>query len=466
MGSHRNEKGYALLVVLLTITIIFSVSAVLASKTITSAKQIDYTDEYTRSIDLAEMGATYARTSIETSLQPSLDEAIANIDKDSYKDSNGDLNLSDYQGAVADEFSTNVITTVNSSEKHNVSYGINQYTTNVSLGGIDTADNSTIVTFHVNSTGDADINDVDSEYPVEFNLVVTLLGNLTGESGGSSSEGSSTGDLVLGIPDENIFKDYYTSHPIYNWDYVGYDGNSYNQKHISDNNPSGGYYQNGIFFDNGINDVTFTGDVGITGSQTFKDFENLTFENSLYSGNKITTNNSNVTVNGFATLGDGIILENNSIFTANDNLDLGVAGWGSSAELQVKDDSTLNVNGNLRVGNISLTSSTSKVNVDGDTIIKGNINSMSGEMNLKGNASYYGPLNGFSGKIIVYGAYDGTKNDKVKLMEPGSTPEDCVDDGYLYVLNGYTEGGDSSTDGSDGSGEINWDTDQNGIKYD
>lgn len=481
MGTHRNEKGYALLVVLLTITIIFSVSAVLASKTITSAKQIDYTDEYTRSIDLAEMGATYARTSIETSLQPSLDEAVANIDKDSYKDSNGDLDMSAYQSAVADDFATNVINTVNSDEKHNVNYGVNQYTTNVSLGGIDTVSDSTIVNFHVNSIGNANINDVESEYPVEFNLAVTLSGYTTDGTGGDSGGESSGGGFGDGYPDESVFTDFYKNPPYIYEEVTGginsYYENKQEGEQIDSSTPSGDtFYHNGFTIKGNIQDVTFDGNIGINSEMTLNSLDSFTVNGTFYEGNMLQVYNVGK-VNKDGDIEGGVVIDdfalinrldmNNSVFTVHDNLDIGNP-WGT-ASMDLNGNSVLNVDGSLRVGNISV-GPNALVNVGGDALLKGNINSpgIQGNMVIKGDASYYGPINSsdVKGKVIVYGGYTGTINDKVKLMGEGSTPDDCEDDGYIYVLNGYTEGGDSSNSGDNSSGDIEWDTEQNGIKYD
>lgn len=479
MGKYSNERGYALLIVLLTITIIFSISAVLASKSITSAKQIDYTDEYTRSIDMAEMGATYVGVSFRKALIPSWD-AVKNTPKDIYLDSNGKLtNSKGYFTEIATKFGNEIQNTVNSGSVSDT-IGENHYETEIisrpdKIEFTNDANNIILyLPFNVTSVGYIGT----TSYPIKYNLEITLTGKI--EEDGSFSGGS----VSFGVPSESDFNAFYGENNIY--DYSFYGSNQFNGSNsITSDSPSGGYYSNGIKFSNDIETATINGDVGTNISISFNHVENLTVNGSLFTGNSQTLNNANLTVNGFTSV-NGLILNNNSNFTVNKGKDdstgyLDVYNYnpyyaGPSA-LMVNSSSNLVVNGNLRTGNVEVKNG-STLTVNGDSIFKGNFNNtdgivdingsailegdlsgLSGVLRIDGNLTYTLPyLNSFRGKVFVYGDYTGIEDSsKVVHVPEGQTELECTDSGKIYVFNGET----SSSEG----GKPNYNLEQNEIEY-
>ena len=76
MKNLKNEKGYALVIVLLTITIMFPLGAMLLFANTNSARQLQNTEEYNASVAMAEMGIVFANAKIEQILNEALPAVI------------------------------------------------------------------------------------------------------------------------------------------------------------------------------------------------------------------------------------------------------------------------------------------------------------------------------------------------------------------------------------------------------
>ena len=61
----KNEKGYALVTVLLTVVLIVTVSSVLMSSVLSSRKLVNISEEEMQAIDLAEMGVKHIETELK-----------------------------------------------------------------------------------------------------------------------------------------------------------------------------------------------------------------------------------------------------------------------------------------------------------------------------------------------------------------------------------------------------------------
>ncbi|WP_096202804.1 hypothetical protein [Bacillus sp. FJAT-45350] len=77
MKSIMNERGYTLLLVLLTIVLIMIFAPLLFSKTLNTALQIGKTESMTQAKDIAEMGIQYSVALIESEIAMAIKEAKA-----------------------------------------------------------------------------------------------------------------------------------------------------------------------------------------------------------------------------------------------------------------------------------------------------------------------------------------------------------------------------------------------------
>ena len=76
MRIFKNEQGYALVIVLLTITLIFPLGALLIFANTTSSRQLRMTENYHQSIAMAEMGVIFANAKIEHLIESKLPTAL------------------------------------------------------------------------------------------------------------------------------------------------------------------------------------------------------------------------------------------------------------------------------------------------------------------------------------------------------------------------------------------------------
>lgn len=70
----QNERGYTLVLVLLSITLIFAISAVLMANNLNLATQVRATDEQRQAVSLAEMGIQYTEATIRSSIEDIIGE--------------------------------------------------------------------------------------------------------------------------------------------------------------------------------------------------------------------------------------------------------------------------------------------------------------------------------------------------------------------------------------------------------
>jgi hypothetical protein len=83
MNYFKNEKGYALIIVLLTITVIMLVVPVLVSTMLNSSKQFQMTEEEIQLTKLAAMGVQYTEKAVEVASEAAKQKTLAWIEQQS-----------------------------------------------------------------------------------------------------------------------------------------------------------------------------------------------------------------------------------------------------------------------------------------------------------------------------------------------------------------------------------------------
>lgn len=429
MRRLKNEQGYALLVVLLTISIIFSVAGLLASKSITSAKQINSTDEYVRLIDLAEMGTTNARVRIEQSVANQLEDDIL---RDTYELDTG-FDLKNYLIAI----NQHVLNDVGSTKS--VNFGDergHQYKVDID-GSLDTDGKSLIYT--VNSVG---LNSDKEEYRLKYNVVIK--GSLDGGLSESGSGGSTDlTEIRTKIESErDIASNYIVSYwPVEYTEYY----------------KDGEVYQNDITVKGSeeFNGNTYIGGNGLTVSNA----DPVVVKGSLFTQNNTSISDSNMIVNGYMyannlpmtnstlkVIGNLDVKNEITINPSNkDNVELEVSGSVLTSKINLSNNAEVNIGGSLIMDGAS--------KIDGDMTVGGNaefnsnFDSMKGNLIIKGNAKF-ADINfnggGLKGKIIVEGKLDKESafyNKNLSIIRKITDYSQTTDDGYIYYFD--RESGDS-----------------------
>lgn len=418
MNYHKNEKGFALLIVLLTITIISSVSAVLASKTISSAKQVKSADSYVRLIDLAEMGTTYTSKAIEKSLTENI---AKQLDGSTVKeDLDDDGEISDYEKTTYENYLDSVVNKAAIEVESEVSTpsdgvevdGHSKYSVNVEK---ETASHSG-VKFKVESTG----YNKKHKYPIIYNVNATISDLGTVEVPDSNHEietvscdPTGNSDLVENdyFIEQKEFADARAKVNDSTFDYEENDNN--NIKLESETIGACVNYKRGFTVKNGET-VTFNGSVKATDSNIVYDNGSKVFvHGNYYAPQGLEIKNSALGVfDNFASMMK-INMKNGSEVWAGDNLEI-------YDSLNMDSDSTLTVTKSLFTQNYSDSkdtnvyvggnwiSSSNFSHKGGNIVVNGdfsapNINMDGGDMTIYGDFNPSGNFNMNGGKVVVYG---------------------------------------------------------------
>lgn len=512
MFYRNNEKGYALVVVLLTISIIFSISAVLTSKTITSAKQISYTNDYIRLIDLAEMGATYAKVDIEKTLK----ESIANRldDTSIIEDIDGDGTTTDLE---KENYLNEIIISASKDVEDKVSTTRNVLDSNKYQVEVNTLEaNKSKVIFGVNSTG----NDGNESYPVQYEIIATItLGDVSTEIGPVSCDTDST---KVSLDDSNYDEpsDFSTSRNTITQGGLDYTTPTENNLGTQTIDKCVNYSP--LTVGNGEK-VDFNGSVQVYGSGAdFKQGSSVTVNGNFFSQNNVTFNQSSTGIfRDFASMMK-LDMKNGSTVMVDDNLDiydslsmdkdsylvvtksllaqnfqsnsdykvevggnfLATSNFDAYGDITVHEDVVASnakiKNGNMLVGG----DFDGKLGVEGGTITVNHDLNVS-ELNMnKGNFIVYGDFNptgnfNFNGGYgVVYGKIKDTSKIQSNKLETFDDPNKSdFKEGYIYQYVGdpilppelpeITEV--PSSNGSTGVGAIDENTqisfDQDNVKY-
>ncbi|PEJ49353.1 hypothetical protein CN692_23190 [Bacillus sp. AFS002410] len=174
----KNEKGYTLLIVLLVVTLLSLFSLVLIGSNLNTAKQLKATKQSKLAVNLAEMGITYAKKTVEkevgsfdlTSLSKSVQQANPN--------------------KSADELAVLLNTTINNQivgKYSNVQLPVESNTINVSIASQSLSKDAIILS--VKSIGS--VNNLEN-YTIQAEVAIHTL-SMMSSSGGSSNDGSSNG---------------------------------------------------------------------------------------------------------------------------------------------------------------------------------------------------------------------------------------------------------------------------------
>lgn len=407
MKKYINEKGYALLVVLLTISIIFSVSAVLATKTITSAKQINSTDEYVRLIDLAEMGTMYAKIGVEESLKESITQNLNDPSIVEDIDNNGKVTeeeTSKYMDTVVDKAADNVVKEISGSITID---STNNY--QVELEKL-TADKSG-ASFSIKSIG----NDGENSYPIQYSIEATITG---GEVSTSVEAVSCDTDSVKVNLDDSVYtapSDFSTARgeiTDYNLDYTNATENTLNTQTI-DTCTS---YENSLTVNNGER-VDFNGSTKVSGSGAdFKNGSMVTVNGNFYSQNDVKFNNSSTGIFRDFTSMMKLDMKNSSNVMVDDNLDIydSLLMDTDSHLVVAKSLLTQNFNNgnNYKVDVGGNYFATSNLDVNGDVIVRGDVIASNGKISdgqMLVGGNYDGRLNVNGGNIVINGDLDASE---------------------------------------------------------
>lgn len=487
MNKYFNEKGYALIVVLLTITMIFSVAGVLGMQAITSAKQINYSDDYVRLIDLAEMGSTYANSAIDKSLTESIESALESTTD--ITDLNGDGSISDdekeayIQNQISDAANkvvSNVSTTISVEED-------NQYNVSVVVESI--TDNT--VVFGITSTGE----NGENAYPIYYKITATI----DGTDISTSVEPVSCSN---GIADVEIEDGTYSS--------VSQFDNAKNQ--ISNSQlsytdvpgdissditfPTCTNHNSGLNVSGGAN-VTYEGSAKVTSTANFGTGSEITVNGNFYAPNGANFSESSAGYfNGYSYFNNLTLNKNSEVnvlgnvqvdnnFTLQDGAVMKVKESLMTQNFQNNDsDYVMKIAGNYIVSS-NFSQKNGSIQVNGDFTTP-NANIDGGDMTIYGDMNVQNGLNLNGGKVVVYGDLnvdsnflnnnykpDSLFNSKVipfdKLSDLDSL-ETQYGDGKIYWYNGSEEviappisvGSGNGGTGS-GTGELN--LEQNDVEY-
>lgn len=442
MKNKLDEKGYALLIVLLTITIIFSVSSMLISGSISSAKQINFTDEFTRSVDLAEMGSTIAKASF----YKAADDITTNtnfITNDMYeeKDIDGDgsrekvVNTSKFLAKVQTELDYSILK-VQSSDLN--SDGLADSGDRYSLTASSTVDDANLkITYVIQSDGLAG----NTNHLINFNIVVRATPPSEGESSWGIFDDSGdfdNGGYLIDADSDSA--------------YTGSFGPGSNLTGSGSIEIGGSpYYQNNLSIDSNLTDITFTGNLGIKGGTVefgnapSSSRDSILFNGSFYSDNGAKFTNSDIIMNGYSmtkglTIDSSKLTVNNNLFVKEGALEI------KNSYFNAENKTTVEILGSLFSGANTKVSENSELIIRGNAILSDNIEVSS------------------SGKIIIYGKMSGNTNHKnnnptkYKLI----TSEDQADFGKINYFDRVISsgGGDSSS-----SSDMQFDIDQKDVIY-
>lgn len=454
MNKYFTEKGYALIVVLLTITMIFSVAGVLGMQAITSAKQINYSDDYVRLIDLAEMGSTYANASIDKSLTKFV---IAELeDPTNVQDRNNDGTVSDdektyYLETIVSNAANSVVSEVSTTEDGITVDEDSKFRVDVSIESTSASE----VVFNVTSIGDND----EFTYPIYYTITASVNGsdvttdvkpvscnngsaevviddnsfNTTSEFDNAKNEISDGGLSYIDVPgtiSSDISFPTCTNHnsslDISNGANVNYEGSvkvssTANIDSGSTITVNGNYYgPNGTIFGESDDPNKVVGY-----------FNGYTYMNNLTMNNNVNVEvNSNMQVDNQLTIKDGATLTvKNSLLTQNFQ--------GNNY------DYNMNIGGNYLVSS-NFSQNNGAISVNGDfTSPSANIDG--GTMTIYGDMNVQNSLNLNGGQVVVYGDLNLDTNFMYNNYKPDNLPSSKVipfdDQGELEdLMNEYGNG--------------------------
>lgn len=439
MKNNFNEKGYALLIVLLTITIIFTVSSVLISGSISSAKQINFTDEFTRSVDLAEMGSTVAKASFyKTADDIKADTNFITSDMLEEVDTDGDgskekiVNTTKFLNKVQSELDDSLVLVKNSDLNNDGSLDTGDNYTLEAVSTIDSKDSK--ITYNIKSNGLAG----ETNHLIEFNIVV--MTTPPGES--------STGTVEIFDDTDDFNKagsglsDTWSASSIYENNKSNYTLTNSDSTLVVDDSVA---FSNGLKIDSSLSDITFNKPVAVNGSpgpvfgeSGSSSRDKVTINNSFYATPGPTFINADVIINGFSST-QGLYFDSSNA-TINNNIDI------FNSPLDLKNNAKVEINGSVKTSSNLNVGNGSELIIHGNAFLPDNINVSD------------------SGIVIIYGKMSGNNNHmnnnktKYKLI---SSP----DQAELGKINYFDREVTSSGGGSADSSDMQFDIDQKDVTY-
>lgn len=492
----RNERGYALALVLVTITLIFSFGAVLISKNIGSSKRINSTESYHLPVALAEMGVTYAHKAINQTLTDITPELVTKHTKDSF---NHEEFLDDVANTVAQTVTEN---------GHRIMEGESAFL--VTVEGERQEDNS--ILFTVESAG----TDGKGTYPITVQMRVgnegvlessggNSGGNDGNSNGGGSGESSETGDSndssIQFFENLNQFTEKVIEFPTnVTYDVLQNNGVTFtedtaitkstkynnginiNSKGITLDFGADIYIQNDLNFHNNAAKMNVygnisTGNINNAIGSTLNIKNYAEFRNGLNLQNTTLAVGENVKINGSVRLNsmnsvkvDGELNSENAVEISNSN-DVTIGGFTRINGLTMNNSEAVIKNNFHSRGNLSIASN-SRLIVHGSMNLNDFSVAAGTELIIYGDAIFSGNITGNSirGKIIVYGDVGATpsvSNQLNNIINNGTLQfvnslDECVDERRIYVLRGSAgnspedEAGENESNGGEVSISNDW----------
>lgn len=356
MRTLRNEQGYTLLIVLLTITLMFPIAIFLITSNVNSSKQLQSTESHNSSIALAEMGITRVRAEIEHALETiDIDYIIDGISVPINEEEIAKQVNQKVAQAIAERISEKRIEL-----EENASYVIN-----IEAGNPE----EDRMVFHVTSVGQSAV-----EYEITADIVVmtTVVGGASEEesteddsTGGGGIEGGTSGNF----DDPSGFVD---------WTVVGSEiAASIVAPEIPTGNRPGGTFSGTNVFDA----------VGFSSAVTLNPETSFTVNGGMLVTNSFTaTNTSEIFVRDAAEIRGAVTINSVPRFdigshfritTGTSRLTNSALHIGGSAHLSattVVDASTLTVGGGFHNTSSTTLTNGSTFIVDGDMAMNSSIN--------------------------------------------------------------------------------------------
>ncbi len=393
----KNNRGYTLVLVLLIITLIFSISAVLIAKNINSAKQVKETENHYEAIALAEMGIEYGEAVIQdcwdswksdSTLLTAILNDVADLTPEQATKVMAEIIKSKVEDNIPIDSNFSVSLTYQSvvdaedPEKYTIIFSL------VSIGGDNeytiTADVVSMAEIAVTSTGGTDDTDDFYEERGDFPTFSATAGEIRETVVKSVEPSQRPGGTFSGInviessPDfgGSITLSPNTSFTINGSVMLrGIQANDVNEINIRDNF----YLDAGNGEMNRINAFHVGGHLGGSTPMTFNDIKNITVGRDVAVQGTLTFNRSVATFDGYTAL-NRLVAEESTIKVRNfrpsevslTNSDLLVRGsvlseWGGSvltnstwtvlgdlfgeAPIQLKEGSTLIIGRDIELGN-------------------------------------------------------------------------------------------------------------------
>lgn len=174
----KNERGYTLVLVLLMITLMFTLGALLINKDISLSKQVASTEKYHRSVSLAEEGTTYAKASIQHTLETiDIDSMMTTVEQ-----SSGSMSEEEIAVHVNEEIAQAVM---NNMPEKQVALEDDSFTINVELKNVEVDE----IIFAIQSTGKAEREyTITAEIVIATEVIIDSSGEGTGGQGGTSGD--------------------------------------------------------------------------------------------------------------------------------------------------------------------------------------------------------------------------------------------------------------------------------------